>query len=284
MQSGIERPCRMRSTSLETLLNTLGDGPPAPRCYAIAVDVAAYLERIAYRGPLEVSFETLSGLHLAHLYAVPFENLDIISGRPIALGDAELFDKIVVRRRGGFCYELNGMFGALLRELGFRVSMLSAEVARELGGFSPEFDHLALRVDLDEPWLADVGFGDGFRVPLALNDDTEQEQDGRFYRIIPESEYRVLQRRDPDGWTSQYRFTLRPRALEDFAERCRFHQTSPESHFTRGRICTLATPEGRVTLSGVRLLVTTGTERTEQWLAGEAEYAAVLRQTFGVIE
>jgi N-hydroxyarylamine O-acetyltransferase len=250
-------------------------------------NIAAYLERIGYRGPLEASVETLRSLHLAHLYAVPFENLDIILGRPIALGDAELFDKIVNRRRGGFCYELNGIFSALLRGLGFRVTMLSAEVAREAGGFSPEFDHLALRVDLDKPWLVDVGFGEGFRLPLDLNDDAEQEQDGCRYRIDPinmDGEYRVLLRRDPDGWTPQFRFTLRPRSLEDFGERCRFHQTSPESHFTRGRICTLATPEGRVSLSGLRLIVTTGTERTERWLAGEAEYAAVLRQTFGVIE
>jgi N-hydroxyarylamine O-acetyltransferase len=259
--------------------------PPAgPGCYAIAVDVAAYLDRIAYRGPLDASVETLCGLHLAHLYAVPFENLDIMSGRPIALGNAELFDKVVTRRRGGFCYELNGIFCALLRELGFPATMLSAEVACEAGGFSPEFDHLALRVDLDEPWLADVGFGDGFRLPLRLNDLGDQEQDGRLYRIAVDSEYRVLQRRDPDGWTPQYRCTLRPRSLEDFAERCRFHQTSPESHFTRSRICTLATPEGRVSLSGLRLIATTGAERTERRLAGEAEYAAVLRQTFGVIE
>jgi N-hydroxyarylamine O-acetyltransferase len=252
------------------------------------VDVAAYLERIGYRRPLDASLETLRGLHLAHLYAVPFENLNIILGRPIALGGTELFDKIVTRQRGGFCYELNGMFGALLRELGFRVTMLSAEVASEAGGFSPEFDHLALQVDLDEPWLADVGFGDGFRLPLSLNETDEQsgeqDQDGRVYRIAVDGEYRVLLRRDPDDWTRQYRFTLRPRALKDFAERCRFHQTSPESHFTRGRICTLATAEGRVTLSGLRLIVTTGAERTERWLAGEAEYAAVLRQTFGVIE
>jgi N-hydroxyarylamine O-acetyltransferase len=248
------------------------------------VNVPAYLERIGYSGPLDASVETLRSLHLANLYTVPFENLDIVQGRPIALGNAELFDKIVTRRRGGFCYELNGIFYALLRELGFPVTMLSAEVAREAGGFSPEFDHLALRVDLDEPRLADVGFGDGFRLPLALNADAQQDQDGRVYRIVEDGEYRVLQRRDPDCWTSQYRFTVSPRALEDFAERCRFHQTSPESHFTRGRICTLATPEGRVSLSGLRLIVTTGTERTERRLAGEAEYAAVLSQTFGVIE
>ncbi len=176
-----------------------------------------YLERIGYSGPLDASVETLRSLHLANLYTVPFENLDILRSRPIELGNAELFDKIVTRRRGGFCYELNGMFCALLRELGFPVTMISAEVAREAGGFSPEFDHLALLVDLGEPWLVDVGFGDGFHLPLRLNADAQQDQDGRAYRFVADGEYQVLQRRrDPDGWISQYRLTPRPRALQDF--------------------------------------------------------------------
>jgi N-hydroxyarylamine O-acetyltransferase len=254
-------------------------------CYASALDIPAYLERIAYTGPRDVSPETLRALHLAHLYTVPFENLDIHLGRPLSLDDAALFDKIVTRRRGGFCYELNGLFCALLRELGFRVTMLSAEVARQAGGFSPRFDHLALRVDLDEPWLADVGFGDGFRLPVRLADAADQPQGDSAYRIVTDGEYRILLRRnDPSDWTPQYRFTLQPHALADFADRCRFHQTSPESHFTQGRICTLATPAGRVTLGGLRLIETTRAGRTESDLTGEAEYAAALRDRFGVIE
>jgi len=260
--------------------------PPAVRlCYASALDIPAYLERIAYHGPLDVTPDTLRGLHLAHLYAVPFENLDIHLGRPLSLDGAALYDKIVTRHRGGFCYELNGLFSALLRELGFRVTMLSAEVAREAGGFSPEFDHLALRVDLAEPWLADVGFGDGFRLPLRLDDTADQAQRDSTYLIIPDGEYSVLLRRKAGGdWTPQYRFTPQPHALADFAERCRFHQTSPESHFTQGRICTLATPEGRVTLSGMRLICNTAGGRTESLLTGEAAYAAALRERFRVIE
>jgi len=128
---------------------------------------------MAYTGPLDLSPATLNALHLAHLYAVPFENLDIHLRRQLSLDQAALFDKVVTRRRGGFCYELNGLFCALLRELGFRVTMLSAEVARQSGGFSPAFDHLALLVDLDEPWLADVGFGNGFRLPLRLNEPAQ---------------------------------------------------------------------------------------------------------------
>jgi N-hydroxyarylamine O-acetyltransferase len=254
-------------------------------CYANALDIPAYLERIGYTGPLDVSAATLRALHLQHLYTVPFENLDIHLGRRLSLEDAALFDKIVTRRRGGFCYESNGLFCGLLRKLGFRVTMLSAEVARQAGGFSPGFDHLALRVDLAEPWLADVGFGNGFRLPLRLDDAADQPQGNSTYLIIQDSDYRILLRRDNGGdWTPQYRFTLRPHTLAEFAERCHYHQTSAESHFTQGRICTLATPEGRVTLSGMRLILTTPAGRTETDLAGEAEYAAALRERFGVIE
>ena len=249
------------------------------------MDIPAYLERIGLDGPLDLSLDTLRGLHLAHLYSVPFENLDIQLGRPLSLDGAALFDKVVTRRRGGLCFELNGLFCALLRELGFRVTILSAETARQSGGFSPAYDHLTVRVDLDEPWLADVGFGSGFRLPLRLNDAADQLQGDSAYLIIPDGDYRVLLRRDKGGdWTPQYRFTLQPHSLTEFAERCRFHQTSPESHFTQSRICTLATPGGRVTLSGMRLIETTPAGRTESEFAGEAEYAAALRARFGVVE
>src|SRR5437762_14222540 len=99
--------------------------------------VGAYLQRINYRGSPEPNAQTLRELHRAHMLTVPFENLDIHLGRPITLGQAALFDKIVTRRRGGFCYELNGLFAALLRALGFDVTMLSARVARADGSFGP---------------------------------------------------------------------------------------------------------------------------------------------------
>ena len=111
------------------------------------MDIHAYLSRIGYRGTLEPSAATLHALQQAHLLAVPFENLDIHLGRPIVLDQTALFDKIVARRRGGFCYELNGLFAVLLRELGFEVTLLSAGVARASGGFGPEYDHLTLLVD-----------------------------------------------------------------------------------------------------------------------------------------
>src|SRR5262245_17464015 len=145
------------------------------------MDVPAYLDRINYRGPLNGDAETLRQLHLAHLRSVPFENLSIHAGEPIVLNDKALFEKIVKRRGGGFCYELNGLFSALLRSLGFKVDKLSAQVANA-SGFSCDFDHMTLLVTLDERWLADVGFGESFVEPLRLDERGAQIQDGRTYR------------------------------------------------------------------------------------------------------
>ena len=249
------------------------------------MDIDAYLQRIKYRGSPAPTAQTLRELQLAHLYSVPFENLSIHSGQPIVLQDDALFDKIVVRRRGGFCYELNGLFAALLRALGFEVAMLSAGVANGEGGFSPDFAHMTLLVTLKERWLADVGFGDSFHEPLLLDCDQEQVQSERAYQIVPERNYLILRQRENGvEWKDQYRFTLQPHRYADYAEMCHYQQTSPQSHFTQGRICTRATAEGRITLSEMRLITTgAGSEREERVLANEEEYATTLRQHFGIV-
>lgn len=249
------------------------------------MDVDAYRQRINYRGPLAPTAETLRKLQVAHLLAVPFENLSIHSGQPIVLEDGALFEKIVGQRRGGFCYELNGLFAALLRSLGFKVDMLSAGVEDGKGGFGPAFDHMVLMVTLEERWLADVGFGDSFLEPLLLDDRHEQIQGERAYRVVADGDHHlVLKQRDHSGeWKNQYRFTLQPYTYADYAEMCHFHQTSPQSHFTRARVCTRATAEGRITLSEMRLITTVfGSPRQERTLTSEEEYASVLRDHFGI--
>lgn len=249
------------------------------------MDVPAYLQRINYSHSTAPTADNLSNLQLANLRAVPFENLSIHSGEPIVLNDDALFEKIVSRRRGGFCYELNGLFAWLLRGLGFDVQMLSAGVANAAGDFGPDFDHMVLLVTLNERWLVDVGFGDSFLEPLLLDERAEQVQGARAYKIVTGGEYRILLQRERDGeWKPQYRFTLQPRSYSEYAEMCRYHQTSPQSHFTKGRVCTRATPDGRITLSGLRLITTAedGT-RQEHILADEAEYADALQQHFGVV-
>ncbi|HEU5329449.1 MAG: arylamine N-acetyltransferase family protein [Thermomicrobiales bacterium] len=247
------------------------------------LDVAAYLDRIAYTGPRDPSLATLRALHLAHLRAAPFENLDIGLGRTIVLDDAALYEKIVVRRRGGFCYELNGLFARLLHVLGFAVTLLSAGVKGGNGQFGPEFDHLTLRVDLDEPWLADVGFGDSFHLPLRLHGRAAQHRDGQAYRLVEDSAYLMLERLRDETWEPQYRFTLQPRALPDFTAMCHYQQTAPESHFTRHSVCTILTAAGRITLSDDRLIITNNGKRAEHMLTSAKERTEALRDHFGIV-
>jgi N-hydroxyarylamine O-acetyltransferase len=249
------------------------------------LNIKAYLERINYHGSLAPTAETLRDLQVAHLLAVPFENLSIHANEPIVLDDESLFTKIVERRRGGFCYEANGLFAALLRALGFDVRMLSAEVANAEGGFSPNFAHMTLMVLLEQRWLVDVGFGDSFLEPLLIDEPCEQAQGSRAYSILPDGPYLVLmQRDDVDEWKAQYRFTLQPHTYADYDEMCRYHQTSPQSHFTRARICSRATVEGRITLSEMRFIRTSEKDgRQERTLTSEDEYAAILREHFGIV-
>ena len=247
------------------------------------MDVSNYLNRINYRGPRDASAETLRELHKAHLLAVPFENLDIHLKREIVLDEQKMTDKIVVQRRGGFCYELNTAFCSLLRGLGFRVSMLSAGVARDEGGFDPPFDHMTLLVCLEERWLADVGFGDSFREPLRLDVRDPQDQNGESYRIVDaEDHHLIVERRESELWKPQYRFTLDPYELDDFGEMCLYHQTSPESPFTQKRVCTRTTPAGRITVTGMRMIITERGAKTERELASHDEWLAALREHFGI--
>jgi N-hydroxyarylamine O-acetyltransferase len=257
------------------------------------LNVQAYLERIDYHGALAPTAAVLHELQVAHLLTVPFENLSIHSSQPIVLDDEALFTKIVERRRGGFCYECNGLFAALLRALGFDVTMLSAEVANAAGGFSQPFDHMTLMVKLQQRWLVDVGFGDSFLEPLLLDEGSEQVQGERGYRLVPDGNYLVLSQRDKGEWKPLYRFTSQPYHYEDFAVMCRYHQTSSQSHFTQGRICSRATDDGgRITLTaaagtmpGEMRLITTSSnaERNELVLQSREEYADALRKHFGVV-
>ena len=255
------------------------------------MDVHHYLSRINYHGPLEPTAETLHALHLAHLRNVPFENLDIHLGTPLSLHEADLYEKIVVRKRGGFCYELNGLFAWLLRQLGFEVRLLSARVANSENVFGPEFDHLTLRVTCPAgpampgvPWLADVGFGECFMTPLRLDHIGQvQDQAGPHqYRIDEKADHHSLwEKRGYGNWEEQYRFSLQPRQLSEFEGMCRYHQTSPASHFTRQRVCSRATENGRITLSEKRLIITESGQRRERPVL-ECEYRAILAKHFGI--
>jgi N-hydroxyarylamine O-acetyltransferase len=249
-----------------------------------ALNPDEYLLRMSYSGPRQATLQTLQALHRAHLRAVPFENLDVHAGVPVVLEENALFDKIVQRRRGGFCYELNGLFAWLLEALGFAVCRLSARVVDADGRAGPPFDHLVLRVDLGgQGWLADVGFGSGCELPVALREGRPQIQSRAAYRLVRHAdEWLLAERRGRCDWRPLYLVDERPRQLADFAAMCLHHQTAPASPFTRGRLCTRATPRGRLTLGGRRLIETTPGERREEELASETAVQQALRQHFGI--
>jgi N-hydroxyarylamine O-acetyltransferase len=247
------------------------------------MDRDAYLRRIGYRGELTPHAETLRQLQVAHLRSVPFENLSIHLGESVVLDDNALFDKVVMRRRGGFCYELNGLFSWLLRDLGFDVTMIAAEVMNARGEYGLPFDHMALLVKLEEPWLVDVGFGDSFLEPLRLQVGVARPQGDRTYRIDEEdSRLFVKQREGHSDPRVLYRFDLEPHTLGDYADMCRYHQTSPDSPFTQRIVCSLATADGRVTISGARLIETKAGRKDERALLDEQECAALLEERFGI--
>jgi N-hydroxyarylamine O-acetyltransferase len=244
--------------------------------------VDEYLSRIDAGRPVRCDLDGLRTLQAAHLRTVPFENLSIHLGEPIVLSVPSLYDKIVGRHRGGFCYELNGLFADLLTTLGYRVDLLSARVYRTRS-FGPPMDHLALRVDLGEPWLADVGFGRFAIAPLRLEERGEQPDPTGTFRIAPvagddgDGDLDVYMDGEP-----AYRLDPRPYELADFGPTCWWQQTSPESHFTRSLTCSLPTDSGRITLSGNRLVTTRGADRSIQTLATDDEVLEAYRKHFGI--
>ncbi len=209
---------------------------------------------------------------------MPFENLSIYLDEPIVLTEEALLEKIVDRRRGGFCYELNGLFGMALAALGFETTYLGARVVQP-EGLGPPFDHLALRVDCPEPWLADVGFGRHAEHPLRLDVRTDQADPDGTYRVVD------ADHGDVEVWRQgrpQYRAERRPRALLDCEATCWWHQTSPKSHFTQSTVCSLLTEDGRVTLSDGLLIRTVDGQRHEQTLTSDAEVLDAYRTWFGI--
>jgi N-hydroxyarylamine O-acetyltransferase len=244
--------------------------------------VAAYLDRIAAGRPQAVDAAALRGLHRAHLLTVPFENLSIHLSEPISLDEDNLLDKIVTRRRGGFCYELNGAFALLLRALGAEVTLVAARVYGD-GSLGPPFDHLALLVRLPDgtgPWLADVGFGSHTVYPLLFASRAGQDD--------PAGPFRLAGAADGDvdvvkGATPQYRVETRARSLDDFVPTCWYQQTSPASHFTQSTICSRLTPDGRISISGRTLITTTDGARSEEQLPDDTGLLAAYRDHFGIV-
>ncbi|MGW2420397.1 arylamine N-acetyltransferase family protein [Streptomyces sp. NPDC001709] len=258
--------------------------------------VDAYLRRIGAERPQRPTGQALRELHLRHLRTVPFENLSIHLGEEIALEEERLLDKLIGRGRGGFCYELNGSFGALLAALGYGVELLAARVYGDEVRLGIPYDHLALRVRTVEgdTWLADVGFGTHSHYPLSYGERGEQADPGGVFRVVEAGpDAAGVRGGGPAGagdldvvrdGRPQYRLETRARVLGDFAAGAWWHSTSPLSHFTRSLVCSRVTEDGgRVTLSGRVLKTTAGDgQRETRELETDEEVLTAYRERFGI--
>ena len=248
---------------------------------ADSLDLAAYLQRIEYAGELRPSLAVLQALHLAHATHIHFENLDILLGRPIRLDLASLQAKLIQGRRGGYCFEQNLLFSAVLRQLGFSVSQLAARVRYRTTAVLPR-THMLLLVELDrEPWIADVGFGaDGLLLPVPMNSGQAVRHFAWTYRVIEEDGLRVLQSLRDDAWIDLYAFSLEPQQAVDYELANHYVSTHPASRFVQTLTAQRLSPEVRYVLRNHELLQDHGDRQTVRTLADDDERLDVLRQTF----
>jgi N-hydroxyarylamine O-acetyltransferase len=244
------------------------------------MNIKTYLERINYTGSLEPTYETLRNIHRQHLLTIPYENLDIHLGRRLELNEEKFFEKIVLEKRGGWCYEMNGLLAWVLRELGFEVQYLSGAVNREKNGANADGNHLVLLVNLEQPYIADVGFGDGILEPLPLQEG-EYQQGFLEFRLSQENG-RWIFHNHSEGGAKSFDFTLAPHQLSDFAKQCHTQQTSPNSGFVQATVCQIFNSEGIVTLRGAVLKTVTRAGVTRGTVDSEKEYIHLLRETFGL--
>jgi len=249
------------------------------------IDNEKYLRRIGLPNTeLGPNLKTLKWLQKNHLLRVPFENLDIHWGTEITLDVLRFYAKIVENGRGGFCYELNGLFNELLKGIGFQTKIVSARVAGKEGVYGEEYDHLAILVKIDDDeYLADVGFGDFIAEPLKIEFDTEQrDPNGIYYIRQIESDYLEVVSKTNTGVQHEYKFKNREHDLDEFAGMCVHNQSSPESHFTQGIVCSLMTKNGRKTLTDKKFIETVDGKKKEQEIGSNKEFGELLSREFGI--
>jgi N-hydroxyarylamine O-acetyltransferase len=238
-----------------------------------------YLKHIGYTGPFTPSLEVLTTLQQAHLEAIPYENLDIHLGKLLTLDPTAAYDKLIAGR-GGWCYEMNTVFAWALWEIGFQVQYLASGVLRP-AGVTPVGDHLILLVTLPEgQYLADVGFGDGPIWPLPLIEG--QHQAGFLHYAIEKQSEQWVMRNHQYSNTAGFVFDLTPKRLFEFAERCQWLQSAPESGFVRTNVCQRLTNSTLYTLRGAVLTTLTTTGETRQTLADAAAFIEALAECFGL--
>jgi N-hydroxyarylamine O-acetyltransferase len=248
-----------------------------------ALDLDAYLRRVGYSGDLAPTRAVLEGLHLAHATHIPFENLDIHLGRPIRLDLDSLQAKLVRDRRGGYCFEQNLLFAAVLEHVGFGVRRLAARVRLGATRLLAR-THMVMEVSAEgESWLADAGFGAGGLLgPVPLAKGQSIERYGRTHRVCPGTGYLVLQARHGDGWQDLYAFTREPQQLVDYEMASYYVSTHPDSVFVRTLTAQRETLEAGYALRGYDLTIARDGVVTTHTIPDDDERLRVLAEIFGL--
>ena len=247
--------------------------------------IPRYVARIGYEGPLEPTWECLQKLHRRHLFTVPFEDLDIHLGRPLALHQDALIEKVINSRRGGFCYELNYLFALFLEQIGFQVQLLAAQVYAEDGTWGPYYDHLALKVN--QRWLADVGFGGGSYIsPLVLEESGYQTDKAGVYLIKTaelKDQFQIWRAHTiEDEFNPLYQFDLQVQDIENFQQECQSKQVDPGSHFVNNKICTMAFDGGRYSLHNNSFIQRNGSQKETIVIRDQAMERDILKKYFNI--
>lgn len=245
------------------------------------MDIEKYLNRFQALNHMNPSLQQLTELQRLHMSRIPFENVDVIRRIPIYLNLNTIYEKIVHRNRGGYCYELNGLFHWLLEQLGYDASLIAATVYRPNGQWAKPETHAAIIVYLEEPYLVDVGFGDSTILPIPLNGRPQTDVSGTYAIQQTGKGFFDLVRTRNGTSRPLYRFSTSEKKLTDFHEGCVFNQVSPESTFTHVDIVTIATPAGRMTLKDYEVTVSEWGETHSKSLTDE-EKRFVLSDSFGI--
>jgi N-hydroxyarylamine O-acetyltransferase len=248
---------------------------------AVPVDLGAYLARTGYTGATNSTRDTLEGLHFAHATSIPFENLDILLGRPISLDLEHLQAKLVALRRGGYCFEQNTLFAAVLESLGFKVTRLAARVRMGAAAVRPR-SHMLLSVEIDgEPWLADVGFGCRSPLhPIRLHQDQPVQQLAWTFQVRTDGILHVLQSQEPEGWLDLYSFTLEPQYPVDYDVANHYTATHPHSPFVHTLLVQRQNGQARWTLRNRELTEERPGDVTTETLWDDAALIDVLAELF----
>ncbi len=247
------------------------------------MDRNRYLQRINFTDKISVDDQTLIKLHEHHVFNVPFENLDIHYHRFFKLALDSLYQKVVINFRGGFCYELNVMFNALLCDIGFKSSLIATRIFDDLGNLGPPYDHTSIYVDTGKKYLADVGFGDLFIKPLEMREGVQS--DGRnLFKIekFDDQNFMLSMCSDQTNFHPKYTFSLNEVQINEFDEICTDKQTNPLSYFVKNTICTKPTSAGRLTLFNNKLIEKRGNERIEKLIGSDDELRVALKTLFGI--